>query len=106
MLIEDGVNGFLFDPDISGELAAKLQQILQTSPEERERIGRVARESIRKQLNPSQIIEQRIVYYRSVAAQKPQENRNCFLADILELKLVMKKTWGKTIYELRRKLGL
>jgi glycosyltransferase involved in cell wall biosynthesis len=106
MLIEDGVNGFLFDPDISGELAEKLKQIVQMSPEERERIGCVARESVRDKLQPERLIQQRTDYYRSVAAQKPQENRNCFLADILELKLVMKKTWGKTIYELRRKLGL
>ena len=46
MLIEDVVNGFLFDPDIPGELAEKLKQIVLMSPEERERIGRVARESV------------------------------------------------------------
>jgi glycosyltransferase involved in cell wall biosynthesis len=106
MLIEDGVNGFLFEPDQPGDLAAKLKQILQTSPEERERIGCVARESIRKKLNPEQIIEQRIVYYRSVADQKPEENRICFLPDILEPKPVVVKTWGRRIYELRRKIGI
>jgi glycosyltransferase involved in cell wall biosynthesis len=106
MLIEDGVNGFLFEPDQAGELAAKLKQIVQMLPEERERIGCVACESIRKQLNPDQIIEQRIAYYRSVAAQKPEENRNCFLPDILEPKPVAVKTWGRKIYELRRKIGI
>jgi glycosyltransferase involved in cell wall biosynthesis len=106
MLIEDGVNAFLFEPDQPGDLATKLKQIARLTPEDRERIGRVARESIRKQLNPSQIIEQRIGYYRSVAAQKPEENRNCFLPDILEPKPVAVKTWGRKIYELRRKLRL
>ena len=106
MLIEDGVNGFLFEPDQPGELAEKLKQIERLTPEDRERIGRFARESIRKQLNPSQIIEQRIVYYRSVAAQKTEENRNYFLPDILEPKPVAVKTLGRRIYELRRKIGI
>ena len=106
MLIEDGVNGFLFEPDQPGDLAAKLKQIVLMSPEERERIGRVARESVRDRLQPERLVQQRIGYYRSVAAEKPEENRNCFLADILEPKPVAVKTWGRRIYELRRKIGI
>ena len=106
MLIEDGVNGFLFEPEQAGELAAKLQQIVHMTPEERERIGCVARESVREKLHPERLVQQRIAYYRSVAAQKPEENRNCFLADILEPKPVAVKTWGRRIYELRRKIGI
>ena len=106
MLIEDGVNGFLFEPEQAGELAAKLQQIVHMTPEERERIGCVARESVREKLHPERLVQQRIAYYRSVAAQKPEENRNCFLADSLEPKPVAVKTWGRRIYELRRKIGI
>ena len=106
MLIEDGMNGFLFEPDQPGDLAEKLKQILQMSPEERERIACVARESVREKLHPERLVQQRIAYYRSVAAQKPEENRNCFLADILEPKPVAVKTWGRRIYELRRKIGI
>ena len=106
MLIEDGVNGFLFEPDQAGELAAKLQQIVHMTPEERERIGCVARESVREKLHPERLVQQRIAYYRSVAAQKPEENRNCFLADIFEPKPVAVKTWGRRIYELRQKIGI
>ena len=106
MLIEDGVNGFLFEPDQPGDLAAKLKQIVLMSTEERERIGRVARESVRDRLQPERLIQHRIAYYRSVAAQKPEENRNCFLPDILEPKPVVVKTWGRRIYELRRKIGI
>jgi glycosyltransferase involved in cell wall biosynthesis len=106
MLIEDGVNGFLFEPEQAGELAAKLQQIVHMTPEERERIGCVARESVWEKLHPERLVQQRIAYYRSVAAQKPEENRNCFLADILEPKPVAVKTWGRRIYELRRKIGI
>ena len=106
MLIEDGGNGFLFEPDQPGDLAAKLKQIVLMSPEERERIGRVARESVRDRLQPERLIQHRIAYYRSVAAQKPEENRNCFLPDILEPKPVAVKTWGRRIYELRRKIGI
>jgi glycosyltransferase involved in cell wall biosynthesis len=106
MLIENGVNGFLFEPDQPGDLAEKLKQIVQMSPEERERIGRVACESVREKLHPERLVQQRIAYYRSVAAQKPEENRNCFLPDILELKPSVKKTLGRRIYELRRKIGI
>jgi glycosyltransferase involved in cell wall biosynthesis len=106
MLIENGVNGFLFEPDHPGDLAEKLKQIVQMSPEERERIGRVACESVREKLYPERLVQQRIAYYRSVAAQKPEENRNCFLPDILELKPSVKKTLGRRIYELRLKIGI
>ena len=106
MLMQNGVNGFLFEPDQPGDLAEKLKQIARLSPEDRERIGRVARESVREKLQPERLIQQRIDYYRAVAAQTPEENRICFLPDILEPKPVAVKTWGRRIYELRRKLGL
>lgn len=106
MLIEDGVNGFLFEPNHHGELVKKLKQIACLSPDERERIGRVARESVRDKLQPERLIQHRIAYYQSVAAQMPEENRNCFLPDILEPKPVAVKTWGRRIYELRRKIGI
>jgi glycosyltransferase involved in cell wall biosynthesis len=106
MLIEDGVNGFLFEPNHPGELVEKLKQIACLSLEDRERIGRVARQSVRDKLQPERLIQHRITYYRSVAAHKPEENRNCFLPDILEPKPVAVKTWGRRIYELRRKIGI
>ena len=106
MLIEDGVNGFLFEPNHPGELVEKLKQIACLSLEDRERIGRVARQSVRDKLQPERLIQHRIAYYRSVAAHKPEENRNCFLPDILEPKPVAVKTWGRRIYELRRKIGI
>lgn len=106
MLIEDGVNGFLFEPNHPGELVEKLKQIACLSVEDRERIGRFARQSVREKLQPERLVQQRIGYYRSVAAEKPEENRNCFLADILEPKPVAVKTWGRRIYELRRKIRI
>jgi len=106
MLIEDGVNGFLFEPDQPGDLAAKLKQIVLMSPEERERIGRVARESVRDRLQPERLIQHRIAYYRSVAAQKPEENRNCFLPEILNPKPVAAKSLGQKIYRWRKKIGI
>jgi glycosyltransferase involved in cell wall biosynthesis len=106
MLIENGVNGFLFEPDQPGDLAEKLKQIVQMLPEERERIGRVACESVREKLHPERLVQQRIAYYQSVAAKKPEENRNCFLPDILELKPSGKKTLGRRLYEFRRKIGI
>ena len=106
MLIEDGVNGFLFEPNHPGELVEKLKQIACLSPDEWGRIGRLARESVREKLQPERLVQQRIDYYRSVTAEKPEENRNCFLPDILEPKPVVVKTWGRRIYELRRKIGI
>jgi glycosyltransferase involved in cell wall biosynthesis len=106
MLIENGVNGFLFEPNHPGELVEKLKQIACLSLEDRERIGRVARQSVREKLQLERLVQQRIGYYRSVAAEKPEENRNCFLADILEPKPVAVKTWGRRIYELRRKIRI
>lgn len=106
MLIEDGVNGFLFDPDRPGELAEKLKQIARLSSEDRKKIGRVARESVREKLQPERLISQRIDYYRGVATQKLEENRNCFLPDILEPKTVAAKSLGQKLYRWRKKVGI
>ena len=106
MLVEDGVNGFLFDPDIPGELAAKLQKISSLKPQQRREIGKAAQESLRQKLNADILMRERLGYYQMVAGTKPETNRNCFLPDILELKLSGKQTLGRRLYEFRRKIGI
>jgi glycosyltransferase involved in cell wall biosynthesis len=106
MLIEDGVNGFLFEPAAPGDLAKKLKRISLLGPDQRRAIGEAARESLRSKLDSEVLVRERLGYYQKVAGTKPETNRNCFLPEILELKPSAKKTWGRRLYEFRRKLGI
>ena len=49
-IIEDGVNGFLFDPDKNGELRQKIVTLVD-SPEARQRVGAQARRDIEQKWN-------------------------------------------------------
>ena len=42
-LVEQGVNGYLFEPNNAKDLAEKLEAIIALSPEEREQMGRESR---------------------------------------------------------------
>jgi glycosyltransferase involved in cell wall biosynthesis len=106
MLIEDGVNGFLFEPECPGDLAEKLKRISLLDQEQRRAIGKAAQESIRTKLITEVLLRERIAYYQKVAETKPETNRNCFLPEILEPKPVVEKTWGRRLYEFRRKIGI
>jgi glycosyltransferase involved in cell wall biosynthesis len=106
MLIEDGVNGFLFEPECPGDLAEKLKRISLLDQEQRRAIGLAAQESLRRKLDSEMLVRERLAYYQKVAGTKPETNRNCFLPEILELKPVVEKTWGRRLYEFRRKIGI
>jgi len=98
MLIEDGTNGFLFDPQKHGDLAARLKAMAALTPEDRGQLGKVARQTVQTSLNPGSLVAERIQYYRALAATPPQDNRNCFLPDMLELSPVPPKSVGQKFY--------
>lgn len=98
MLIEDGTNGFLFDPQKHGDLAAKLKAMAALTPEDRGQLGKAARQTVQTKLVPESLVAERIQFYRALAATPPQDNRNCFLPDMLELSPVPPKSVGQKFY--------
>jgi glycosyltransferase involved in cell wall biosynthesis len=56
MLIEDGRNGFLFDPQKPEDLAGHLKQILEMSAVDRNEMGHKAKEVVKTHLNEEKIL--------------------------------------------------
>ncbi len=66
-LIEDGVDGWFFEPGNAEDLRAKVQLVV-SSPDEFESMGRAAREKYEQHFTPTQNYEALIGSYRSVTA--------------------------------------
>lgn len=56
MLIENGRNGFLFDPSSPQELAARLRELIALSEEQKGALGSAAREAALSKLAPNEIV--------------------------------------------------
>ncbi len=72
-LIEDGVNGFLFESGNPASLAAALERTLLLNQTQQTEIGTAARETVRRMLDPERIAAQRLAAYQAaIAAFVPQ----------------------------------
>lgn len=67
-LIEDGVNGYLFEAGDADSLAAVLDCVLSQPESRRAEIGRAAQETIRRELAPETIAPQRLAAYGAAMA--------------------------------------
>ena len=69
MIGHDGVNGFLFDWNRPGDFERQLRAILALREEEREQVGRRARERILALCSPEAVLPQRLQHYERVIAE-------------------------------------
>jgi glycosyltransferase involved in cell wall biosynthesis len=76
MIEHDGVNGFLFDWQTSGEFERQVQRILDLTDTERLAIAQNAHQRITTLCDPVTVIPQRLAHYRSIIAQ--QQPRRIF----------------------------
>jgi glycosyltransferase involved in cell wall biosynthesis len=65
-MIEDGINGFTFDPEKSEELAELILKVQALSEHEMAKIGEAARETIKNVLCPVKFVDARIKLYESL----------------------------------------
>lgn len=70
-IIEDGVNGFLFDPDHAGELREKLVALVD-SAETRQRVGAQARRDIEQKWNWDNNAKQMLAIFAEVLQRRRQ----------------------------------
>jgi glycosyltransferase involved in cell wall biosynthesis len=68
-IIEDGVNGYLFDPDREQELGEKIMALVDSS-ETRRRFGERARHDVEKKWNWKNMAEQMIEVFDGVLQQR------------------------------------
>lgn len=85
-LIVDGENGFLFENGQADALAAAIERVLALPERRRREIGRAGRETVRVELDPGRIAEQRLAAYeeaiRAFQATRPPR-LNPWLVDFL-----------------------
>jgi len=66
MLINDGLNGFLFDPAKPSQLADCIRKVSQLSLQQKEELGRNARDSIFNSLSKSEILKKLQNSYKEI----------------------------------------
>lgn len=72
MLVEDGVNGLLFDPADIPSLVDAIRRIREMSPERREAMAAAARRTVEERLDPERLVQERIQYYRTLTGSPRQ----------------------------------
>ena len=67
-LIEDGVNGFLFESGRANSLAASIDRVMALDPRQTANIAEAARETVARELDPERIAAIRLEQYESAIA--------------------------------------
>ncbi|MGD8451519.1 MAG: glycosyltransferase [Phycisphaerae bacterium] len=75
MVAEDGVNGFIFDWNVPGDLEAKLTHVLDLDPQERLTIVKRAQQRIRGLCDPDIVVPQRLRHFEEVIARHQPRTR-------------------------------
>lgn len=70
-LIEDGVNGFVFDSGNAESLAAAIERMQSLSDAARKELAQAGRQTVLRKLNPATVCHQRLAAYENVARGKP-----------------------------------
>lgn len=68
-IIEDGINGFLVDPDSPEALAAGILRALRLSSDEKQRISQSARNTIEKKFQRSMMVERYVQLFQKLIDQ-------------------------------------
>jgi glycosyltransferase involved in cell wall biosynthesis len=66
VLVKDGENGFLFDPESPEEIAESIQRFACLSMEEKERMGRRNRERAEQMFSPSVFVDRYIAIIEKI----------------------------------------
>lgn len=82
-IIEDGVNGFIFEKENPQSLAKVIEKVICLLPEEIRSIGLTAQKTVQLKLNPNSISEQRIELYKSLIINNIQLNCNSWISDFV-----------------------
>ena len=84
MLIEHGRNGFVFDPHDPATLADAMRQCYRLSDDERQRLGRLAIETIKTTFNSEELIRKRIDYYAGISKDFKGLSGDSFLRSLVD----------------------
>lgn len=83
-IIEDGVNGFIFEKENPQALANVIEKVNNLTNNERVNLSIEAKKTVQLKLNPETIAEQRIKLYRSILLQENENNINSWVVDFVK----------------------
>ncbi len=83
-IIQDGINGFVFEKENPQALANVIEKVNNLLPEEIIKIGIEAQITVLQKLNPNKIAEQRIELYKSVLQQDAEYKSNIWIEDFIK----------------------
>jgi glycosyltransferase involved in cell wall biosynthesis len=72
-LIEDGVNGFVFENGSAESLAAAIERMLSLSDTERNELAEAGRQTVLRELDPAIVCRQRLAAYENVVQTGPSQ---------------------------------
>lgn len=93
-IIEDGVNGFVFEKENSQDLANTINKVNKLTFEERNLIGNEAKKTVQLKLNPNTIAEQRINLYNLVLSKKNKPLINLWVKDFIQPSITQNNNIG------------
>jgi glycosyltransferase involved in cell wall biosynthesis len=96
MMIEDGVTGFLFDPERPADLAKKLKEVAALSAYQREAMICKAKDYLKKTLDSDIIIHLLEKSYTETLAAERQVEPDLWLSKFLELDFDLKNALPKS----------
>ena len=99
-LIVNGANGFTFNNNDSGSLAAAIDSILSMSEGRRRDVGMAGRETIRLELDPLRIAQQKLASYDDIIqcfGTGPFHRDNSWLTDVLAVPSLHKTDVGEVL---------
>jgi glycosyltransferase involved in cell wall biosynthesis len=71
-LIDDGINGFVFEQDSPESMSESVERFLTASKSQRRSIGLAGWETIRKKLDPTNVANEKLVNYNSLTCYQTQ----------------------------------
>ena len=100
MMIEDGVTGFLFDPERPADLAKKLEEVVALSDAKREAMICKAKDYLKKNLDSDIIMHLLEESYTETLAAERQVEQDLWLSKFLELDYDSKNAQSKSFPQL------
>lgn len=100
MMIEDGVTGFLFDPERPADLAKKLEEVVALSDAKREAMICKAKDYLKKNLDSDIIMHLLEESYTETLAAERQVEQDLWLSKFLELDYDSKNVQSKSFPQL------
>jgi len=120
-LVQNGKNGYLFDPMEPSSLASAIRQVMELSDAECDDMGAAGRETVQQRLEPAKVCQQRLELYSSLMGDEhavsgwaarfasplnePGDGRDLKFLDNISMKKILNYLKDRSIQKLTKNNG-